>query len=402
MELYLQFGHGMKALSRELLERWGGGTVILSPRDIDRSRLRSVATEIHSSGGQVLFDPQFYLPRSDHPRLTKYHYWPSDFDTPTFPHDPALKTMVKGILDLGNAIGCQAHIVPGPYAARVDEDWFAIQEALVEESRHQATAATLIATICLSAEALRFEEQVHQVLERAEAWPVNGFYIVAEHPKGSYLVDDPMWLTSVLDLCAGLRLLGKPVVVGYCNQQQLALAAADVDAIASGTWMNVRSFPRGKFMTQYDEQRRRVPWYYCPQALSEFRVPFLDMAHRARVLQQMRAHETMGSTYADVLFSGAQPSTTTFGEREAFRHFLCCLRSQATTSVRSTFRETVTAQSVMLRTARQLLDRLHGSGVLAQYRDFGDIIDAQGAAFAALQNSRGFVLERRWGESGGS
>lgn len=34
MELYLQFGYGMKQLSIDLAEKWGKATVILSPRDI--------------------------------------------------------------------------------------------------------------------------------------------------------------------------------------------------------------------------------------------------------------------------------------------------------------------------------------------------------------------------------
>ena len=31
MELYLQLGHGMQALSQELIKNWGEGTVIISP-----------------------------------------------------------------------------------------------------------------------------------------------------------------------------------------------------------------------------------------------------------------------------------------------------------------------------------------------------------------------------------
>lgn len=39
----------------------------------------------------------------------------------------------------------------------------------------------------------------------------------------------------------------KKVVIGYSNQQMLLCSCTNVDAIASGTFMNVRSFDLGKF-----------------------------------------------------------------------------------------------------------------------------------------------------------
>ena len=95
------------------------------------------------------------------------------------------------------------------------------------------------ATIALSADAMRDPAQIATLLERIESWQVKNFYVVCEHPSGDYLVEDPNWLTSVLDLIAGIRLL-----IGYCNRQVLIAALSKANAIASGTWMNVRSFPR--------------------------------------------------------------------------------------------------------------------------------------------------------------
>ena len=39
MELYLQYGWGMKEHTNTLLKKWNGGTVILSPRDIEQDKL---------------------------------------------------------------------------------------------------------------------------------------------------------------------------------------------------------------------------------------------------------------------------------------------------------------------------------------------------------------------------
>jgi hypothetical protein len=328
--------------------------------------------------------------------LTQHDYWPQDFDTSTFPGSPAFQEMLRRIAQLQDEIQCAARILPAPYAARVDDDWLAFQEAVLATVGTRGGGPPVLATICLSGEALRSEEQVHNVLESAEQWPVQGFYIVPEHPTGDYFVDDPVWLANLLDLCAGLRLLRRTVVVGYCNQQELCLAAANVDAMASGSWVNVRSFPPEKFWTHEEEQKRRSTWYYCPQALSEFTIPFLDMAHQVRILDQMGTDAALGSDFAEVLFSGAQPSTTSFQERQAFRHYLACLRGQVLTAQRSSFRETVRAHHATLDTAEALLDQLHQAGVLGKHRDFGDILDVNRAALQVLENTRGFVLERSW------
>ena len=101
---------------------------------------------------------------------------------------------------------------------------------------------------------------------------------MAEHPTSDYLADDPLWLGNLLNLSAGLKLQGREVVVGYCSHQMLCLAAANVDAIASGTFLNVRSFSTNRFQQpEEDSKGKRANWYYCPQALSEYKIAFLDL-----------------------------------------------------------------------------------------------------------------------------
>ena len=87
--------------------------------------------------------------------------------------------------------------------------------------------------------------------------------------------------------------------------------------------------PPEKFRAQYEEEiKRKAVWYYCPQALSEYKIPTLDIAMLQGVLQEMAPPGDMGSHYADVLFQGPQPTTVQFPEPQAFRHYLQCLRSQ--------------------------------------------------------------------------
>jgi hypothetical protein len=398
MDLYLQFGYGMMEHCRTLVTRWGGGTVILSPRDLTDEQVGRLGASIRNlPGGQLWLDPQFYLPHADHERLCSHAYWPQNYQTGMFWQGPALTTLLDELNRLNDRLATSAYVLPGILAASINDDWFATQEAVLEEAIARNYGRPIVTTIALSAEVVTREDQIALLLERADKWKTSGYYIVCEHPHGQYLVDNANWLANVIDLAAGLRLTGANVVLGYCNHQMLIAGLAKVNAISSGTWMNVRSFPPEKFNSQFeDELKQRATWYYCPQSLSEYKIPFLDIAQRLRLLDRLAPPADLDGGYASALFSGAQPSSVGFSEQMAFRHYLHCLRGQVRSAQRDTFDDTVVAHRELLDTAETLLATLAASGIRGQQRDFRDIIDVNRAALELFTSLRGAILRRRW------
>ena len=312
--------------SRHLLRSWGGGTVILSPRDLEPDQLPRFSTEIRGiNGGAVLFDPQFYLPHADHARLRRHNYWPEQYDTGSFWSGVGLTELVTRVRDVNWALGSKQFILPGLLATLIDDDWLAHQTAVLEIASQLCDDMPLLLTIALSSDALRNQDQIHDLLDTAAGWNPAGFYLVCEHPNGDYLVADPGWLANFLDVAAGLRLRGRQVVVGYCTHQFLIAGLAKVNAIASGTWMNVRSFPSDKFYADYEEEiRQRSVWYYCPQALSEYRLPFLDLAYAQGLLPIMAPDPNLQSNYVTNLFAGAQPTTVGLNQAPSVTICIVC------------------------------------------------------------------------------
>ncbi len=403
MNLYLQFGYGMMEHCRFLIADWGKGTVILSPRDLkpcEPDQLQGMADDINGAGGHVLLDPQFYLPHTYHERLQSHEYWPKGYESGDFWGGDGLRKLLTCLLGLHKRLGCSRMILPGLYADPVDDDWLIRQAAVFEVAAEVGIdLSKSLATVALSADAARNDDQVDAVLEAADAWPAGGVYLVLEHPNGEYLVQDASWLTNAIDLASGFRLKKKKVVLGYCNQQMLIAACASVSAVASGTWMNVRYFPPDKFRQQSeDEIKKRTKWYYCPQALSEFKIPILDIARRQGVLERMRPPSSYGSTYADILFHGPQPSTVGFTEQAAFRHYLHCFRHQVRNARQDTFDQTVQDHRKMIDDAEKLLTALHAMGVTGAHRDFGasEAFESNRAALCVLEASRGAQLRRYW------
>jgi hypothetical protein len=398
MDLYLQFGHGMMEHCRHLVRSWAGGTVILSPRDLKREQLVKLSEEIRAlQGGQVLLDPQFYVPRSDHHRLTAHDYWPDSYQTNGFFGGPGMQTMMSDVLQLNRDLGCAAFVLPGLMATAIDDDWLATLRATAEHAATMNVGMPLYANVALSSDSVRNTAGIQEVLAEFETLEVAGAYLLFEHPNGDYIVQDPIWLANVLELAAGLRLLKKNVVVGYANHELLCLGAASVNAIASGTWMNVRAFSPDRFLAADEEDiKRKAVWYYAPSSLSEYKPPFLDMAQQGGVLASMAAPAAYGSTYAAPLFSGVQPSSVGFGEPEAFRHYLQCMLHQARGIRGATFDATLTSLRQTLDAAERQARLLASSGVLPQLRGFSDAFDPVRSALSALEATRGPTLRRAW------
>jgi len=398
MDLFLQFGWGMMEHCRVLLEEWGGGTVVLSPRDLEKEQLPRFSKQLNESDSvSVLLDPQFYLPRCDHPRLQSHKYWPRDYDSGSYLHGEGLQALIMDLMKLNSDIGSQAIILPGLLCSVVDDLWLDFHTKCIQKASELGPDRQVFSTIALSAQVMADLDQIHRILEYAEEWEVDGYYVVFEHPKGEYISKEPIWLANILDFSAGLKLLGKQVVIGYCSHQMLICANSSVDAICSGTWMNVRSFPPEKFFAEYQEEiRRRSTWYYCPQLFSEYKIPFLDIALRLGVLDKIKPSNVFNSEYVEHLFSGVQPTTVGLQEPDAFRHYLLSLKTQATIIRKGSFQETAKGYLAQIDFAETELEALRKIGVKGQERDFFDALDVNKAALAVHQSTRGPMLERQW------
>lgn len=396
MKLYLQMGHGMQTMCKDLSEAWGEATVILSPQNIHPTdKLLPFATSLRKVNGTVLFDPQLYVPRNYQKNLQTHDYWPqSDF---TSIESGDCRELLIQLANINATLGSEAFILPSSIINRIDDRWGKIQGAIADKARQVANDQRLLLTIALGKDVLSDDLQIESIILYAEHWDVDGVYIVCEHPERHYLVDRPIWVANLLSLVAGIKRLGKEVVVGYANHQMLPLALAKCDAIATGNFLNVRWFQPEHFeTTDSDDPSRRTIWYYCPQALSEFKVTYLDVAHRAGILGTMATPVQMVNEYSRVLFGEAIPSSTNFKEGDSFRHYLHCLRIQCELASKSTYIETRNSQFAQLETAARILNGLHDEHIKGQDRDFGEICDVNEAAVQTFDKEFGFAMAQEW------
>ncbi|MFA6811073.1 MAG: hypothetical protein WCR47_08460 [Desulfoplanes sp.] len=402
MDLYLQIGHGMMGHCRHLIEKWGEGTVILSPKNMTKAQILKFSSDIKKLNGSVLIDPQFYIPRSSQHNLHKHSFWPDDFSsTNAFFTGNGLDVFLRTFIeDYVLPAACSALIVPGLLLDdEVNEDWDTINHSIFDSLSKFNLSIPKYMTLCIGSNVFMSEDKTHALLEMVEDYPVEGFYLIPEHPGNDYLVDNVSWLFNVMDFVAGLKIKNKHIIIGYSNHQFLAFALAKADAICAGSWLKTRMFPRGDF--DIDEETsfgRKTTWYYCPQALSEYQVPFLDIASRAGILEQFKPSAIFGSQYADNLFTGAQPTTVAFNEALAFRHYLHCLRYQCHDVSKNTYDETKTYLQLLFETASDLSDYFRSHGVRGKYREFSNVADTNLGLLDAFDSMRGLAFKTKWNE----
>lgn len=397
MELFLQMGHNMQKLALEYLEDFGSGTIIVSPMNILPKSINKFVTNVHKRNGSILIDPQLYYPRKFQKNLAQYEYWPKEEFTAL--EEGSFNKVIEQLAILNYETSSEVFLLPSITAKKVDNLWDKVQRLAILSAKKYAPSMERMHTIALSSEVINDEFQVEKVISYVEEWDVSGIYIVCEHPDKHYLVEQPLWVSNLMSLVAGIKRQHKKVIVGYANHQLLCLGLAKCDAIASGNFLNLRWFQPEHFET-IDEKKisRRAVWYYCPQALSEFKIPFLDIARHMGLLDKVEAPEIMRNQYSEMLFGGSLPSSTGFTEKEAFRHYLFCLRKQCELSVRNTYKETRDAHLVMLETAEQLLSGLGEKGIKGQDRDFMEFLDVNRAAIAAFDMAYKFSLSQEWNE----
>ncbi len=395
MDLHLQYGYNMGPLCKDLIKKWNEGLVILSPRDMELDQMKKLSKEIGKSNGEVVLDPQFYIPRADHYRLISHSFWPDQYDSALFNRGDVNLMLTNLKRDYNDVLNTKFFILPGLFTNIVNDDWFNFQSILLEEANKVEKQKDIYITLCLSKELMNNESDLHDLLEYLEEMEYEGCYLVPE-PSTSYLTQDPIWLLNLLDLTAGLKLKGKKVIVGYSNHQHLILALSKIDGIASGNWLNTRNFNTQKFNNPESGNGRRSKWYYCPQALTEYQIPFLDIAKRTGLLDSLKTDPTYNSNFSDILFSGAQPTTVNYGERDSFAHYLHCLKKQANIAVKNSFELTKNSLNMEIETAILLTEEFKRNGINGRDRDYGNIADINLSAIAAFNVIRGLSLNHNW------
>ncbi|MFB5281824.1 hypothetical protein [Peribacillus sp. Hz7] len=384
-QFYLQQGHGMMGLNREFLESNIGTGVILSPRNCTREQIEKHASEIHQKKGKVLFDPQFYEPRTSLEKILDYPYWGGmDFNTVEF-SDKGASELCRGVIEFQkNILNVDKVILPGRYTNTASEDWLQMQYTFADSAQKLQVNKPILSTIALGPDVILDKDMLDKTVNEIISYPVEGVYIVLKHPKNQYLVTNDLYIYNLLNSLLSISLSGKEVILGYTNQQHLFYAGAGVSGIASGNFRNVRSFDPDNFDTQDSKVIQRATWYYDADTLSEFRSETIALAYR----RGLKGSFGPICEYCRPLLEADNPVNVPWGEPSAFRHYLTEINRQWLEFSKIPFSERLDVSIELLENSSAKLEVMVESGLRLGERSFIDVVDPTLNALTAFKADR--------------
>lgn len=325
MKFYLQQGYGMMALNEEYAKSKTKYGFILSPRSLNKrhtiDRISEHAKILKKKGSEVLFDPQFYQPRTNLDKIRQFPYFDdSDFYTQEFVGDGAKKLSLAAIKYQELDLKVDSYIIPGIYTNTIDEDWLEIFENLLDGALSSTyNSKDYYQTISLGADAV-LSSDFNDFIGQCVLSPVTGYYIVLKKPEDNYLVQDSLYLYKLLDAFLSLKLANKKIILGYSNQQDLMFAGAGIDGLATGNYQNVRNFDPSIFIdNNEDEIKRKGKWYFDGKTLSEYKLQQLDLAFGRGLKDRFGPI----NNFNKILFDTDRPSTIAikWTEKLSFKNY---------------------------------------------------------------------------------
>ncbi len=402
MEFGLQMGHGMQSLAEEFLEgQKSANQLILSPRNFGKTKAvsgpdRMIAYakgSVSEVAGGILLDPQLFSDKNATASLREFPHWKvcsgSLWDKPY--------AVLEEVANLNEACLTSMFIIPSNTVETVNREYLDRMGEYAASARKFSGGRKTLMTLSFGQDVLKGENSIDMLLNAFEDWDVDGFYVVSEHPRDKYLVDQPLWLYNYLVLIAGIKRIGKLAYAGYGSHQLLLLALAGCDCLFSGNYLNVRRFEKSTFEDKGEGISQRACWYYAPQALSEFKVNTLDLAKRMGALDVLRT-PFGDEEYVGALFRGALPSDTAYNERASFLHYLICMNQQCKVLSRGSYEETYSALLGYFNTAQYIIDGLMDRGINDRARNYADALPAASQAVAAFNANWGFQMSQVWSE----
>lgn len=383
MLFLLQQGHGMLDLDKEFITDHPQSGVILSPRICTKEQVERHANDVLELGGELLFDPQFYEPRTNLDKLLTFPYWEGlNFDSADFIVNSAARFCERVISYQVENLNVSKVLIPGRFTNSADTYWRDLQGTFAESAAALNVGRHIYSTVAIGADVVVSGELFDNILDEVVSYPVNGIYIVVRPPRDSFLVDNDLFLYALLDGLLSISLSGKDVILGYANQQSLIYAAAGISTIASGNYRNVRHFNPDMFYVDESDRRKKI-WYYDSNTLSEYRPETLALAFR----------RGLGSYFGPACehcesFLGSSASAP-LREPQAFRHYLHEIHRQWLSFDTVPRNERLLSVTELLNSVQSRIAELNDRRFTFGDRAFNMAGDATISALSSFESDRG-------------
>lgn len=364
MKLFHQAGHNTNWNSESLDSDNAGSGIIFSPVHTPRPRLESMSQSLKSKS---IFDPQFYVPDSQKPRLQSYDFFPEKlmdgFSTLNF--DAYAPKAAELCLDFQLRNDFDSIVIPARYFPDLSTDFIAKQKAftvepfLAELSRRQTTKKIFL-TLPVTVAMLRDKRYREQLLNWITSYPeIAGVYLLCQFGEETKQIRDFNKLSDYFEFIRELQNASLLVIAGYGNAEALLLTAIDPYGITMGAFENTRGFSIDKFLTDDEERRGPAPRLYFPKLLNWIRWN--------TAVEIKEDHPALWSSiytptpYSELLFKAGIPPH--FTRPDLYKHYFQSFHTQFTALEPLSATDRIALLKSEVQSALDLYSRIDAEGV---------------------------------------
>jgi hypothetical protein len=269
VRLVHQVGHNAKWNIQSFEEEGCGYGLILSPLHQSKDSVEKLSSGTRAAS---IFDPQFYLPSSQKPKLLQYPFFPESvgggFKTSSF-KSHALD-IAEQCLEFQKELGFRRLVVPTRFIDQLYSDYVDRQKAFtVDAFIDVAGSDPLSLSLAITAPMIEDLAFRTKLLNWITSYPtVNHVYLMYQQARDTKQVVDSGFLRSAHDFFAEIQSTGLELTVGYTNTECLMYSMLDNIELTVGAFENTRIFSIDKFLVSEEDRRGPKARIYLPGLLN--------------------------------------------------------------------------------------------------------------------------------------
>lgn len=326
-KVFHQVGHNPSWNISSFTDDSCGDGLILSPVHQDPGSVEKLPAAIRAAS---MFDPQFYLPSSQKPKLKSYSFFPetfvNGFTTTSF--EAAAKQAAIECVNFQLSQGFQNIVIPVRYLDQMYSDFIEQHESFSVIPFLEALSGVdrpVCLTLALTSHMIQDEQFRNHVLNWVTKYPeIDQIYLIYSIERETKQIKSADFLSAALAFAKEISDTGLELIIGYQNTESLLFTLIDNITVTYGTFENTRIFSIDKFLVSDEERRGPKPRIYLSGLLNWVQ---FDQAKQI----QSKAKKIWDSVYHPSKYADAVLARTVapyFNQPELYKHHLYCMQEQ--------------------------------------------------------------------------
>lgn len=326
-KVFHQVGHNSSWNISSFADDSCGDGLILSPVHQDPGSVEKLSANIRAAS---MFDPQFYLPSSQKPKLKAYSFFPetfvNGFTTTSF--EAAAKQAATECVDFQLSQGFRNIVIPVRYLDQMYSDFIAQHESFSVVPFLDALKGIdrpVCLTLALTSHMIQDMTFRNHVLNWVTKYPeIDQIYLIYSIERETKQIKSAEFLSAALAFAKEISDTGLELIIGYQNTESLLFTLIDNITVTFGTFENTRIFSIDKFLVSDEERRGPKPRIYLAGLLNW--VQFDQAKQIQSSAKKIWGRAYHASKYSEIVLD--REVAPYFNQPELYKHHLLCMQKQ--------------------------------------------------------------------------